>query len=100
MSADQDCHCFFNSLGFYYEPDFYNITAEEIKTAYKKKPASSATLTKIRLIRTGQTGHSKSLIKRKSFYQTPTSASRISTLALLPQSSATYAQNWNPYSTL
>jgi len=36
MSAHQDCQCFFNSLSFYYEPDFYNIIAEQVKTAYKK----------------------------------------------------------------
>jgi len=31
-----NCHCFFTSLGFYYEPDFYSISQDKLKTAYKR----------------------------------------------------------------
>jgi len=36
MSNNQDCHCFFHALGFFIEIDFYNISSDTLKAAYKK----------------------------------------------------------------
>jgi len=36
MPKFQECHCFFSSLGFYVELDFYSISPETLRAAYKK----------------------------------------------------------------
>jgi len=36
MPNHQECHCFFNALGFFIELEFYNISSDALKAAYKK----------------------------------------------------------------